>query len=163
MNNRKGVGALLIVALIAAMLLVTLPVMAAEMMPVAAITNESVSPEVGEGTYSPVDEGVYFPSGGDIFFVDENYQVSWTYSDTYGTPLISIGIVSASNDTSPLDAEWAVVRYGTIGDGSYNWCVPSMETGEYKLIIVLDYQGMMGTYHQDVLYSDDFYIINATT
>jgi len=155
MDKTKVTIALLMVALMVALSLASATEMNENITAVTAATAE-------EETYLPVDEGIYFPKEGSIFFTDGNYQVSWMSPDIYGTPLISIGLASAGNNTSPLGAEWVIVRDGTAEDGSYNWRVPHMETGEYKLIIVLDYPGMMGTYHQEILYGDDFYIINAT-
>ena len=156
MDKTKAIGiALLVVALMVALPLVSVAETNENVTAVTTVTAE-------EETYLPIDEGIYFPEEGSIFFTGGSYQVSWMSPDIYGTPLISIGLASAGNNTSPLDAEWVVVRDGTTEDGSYNWYVPYMETGGYKLIIVLDYPGMMGTYHQEILYGDDFYIINAT-
>ena len=79
----------------------------------------------------------------------------------YGVPLISIGVIPASGNVSPLDAEWITVREGTPIEQSYTWYVSSgLDSGEYVLIIILDYSGMMGTYHQEIMYSDPFFVIN---
>ena len=105
---------------------------------------------------------VCFPIEGSIFFDNGSYQVSWTENTSmYETPLTSVGIIPISDNISILDAEWITVREETAIEQSYRWDVsPNVTSGEYILVVILDYSEMSVTHHQEMIYSNSFFVIN---
>ena len=149
MVNKIGVTILLVLVLAVGMVL---PVIAAE--------GNETPPIVVEASVVPSE--IYFPVEGSVFFDEGSYQISWTCSaGEYGIPLVSIGLIPSDGNTSPLNAEWVVIREEAPVEESYMWYIsPNINSGEYVLIVVLDYPGMLGTYYQEIIYSDSFFVIN---
>ena len=185
MNDKTRIGALLIVALIAAVLL-ALPVMAAETTPVAATTNESVTEMVAPGVNEAANASVTmstisadrtlsngtlsFPQGGDTLFSGgEGGYLLWE-TDLIGNDYrISVGLVPEGMEVNSSNAEWVAIRETPSSDYAgiyYTWHPPSMSGKKYSLILLVDYEvaGMeRGTYNQEKFVTDSpFFLISST-
>ena len=169
MKTETKIGALLTIALMAALLLA---------LPAMAETNESVTMvtlEVDETVnvsmnMLPDEETLYFPREDNTIFTECGYLI-WETDYSIGNDYrISVGLIPAGVEVDPSSAVWITIRESASSDpmGSYYiWYPPSgmADNGKYNAIVLVDYEvagtEREGTYYQETLCTEGpFNLVN---